>query len=99
MTSIIARIFNGALAAPASPSRGDIAYAKAIASSDDLIRRMQEASRSKDAVRAVMADIWAQRHNVPFMTTVVEAVQEAKSPVAQSPYDTLSGPPTPKDDE
>lgn len=98
MTSIIARIFNGALVA-SGPTRGDLAYDRAIAVSDELIQHMQEASRSKDAVRAVMADIWAQRKNVPFMTTVVEAVQEAKSPVVQSPYDMLSGPPTPENDE
>jgi hypothetical protein len=50
-----------------------------MAFSDDLLRRMQDNSRSTDAARAVMADVWAQNRNIPFMTTVYEAVAEAKS--------------------
>lgn len=63
----------------------DAAYSRAMSASDDLIQRMHENSRSTDAARAVMADIWAQNHNVPFMTTVYEAVQEAKAPLKQKP--------------
>ena len=68
-------------------SYGDMAYKKAVAVSEDVIQRMREASNSNDPARAVMADLWHQRHNVPFMATVVEAIEEMKSPVRQSPYD------------
>lgn len=47
--------------------------------SDDLISNMREASKSKDVFRSMMADIWAQHHNIPFMATVYEAVREMKS--------------------
>jgi hypothetical protein len=69
------------------PVRADIAYATAMRVSDDFIRRMQEMSGSKDAARAVMADIWAQNHNVPFITTIVETVEEMKSGIYQRPSD------------
>ncbi len=68
-------------------SRGNEAFDRAMNTSDDLIARMQEASRSNDAFRAVMADIWAQHHNVPFLVTVYEAVQEMKSSTDQRPED------------
>jgi hypothetical protein len=68
-------------------SAGDRAYDHAMAASDDVIRYMRAASRSSDPARAVMADIWAQHHNVPFMTAVVETVEEMKAPLRQSPYD------------
>jgi hypothetical protein len=57
----------------------DRAYEEAMGVSNDLIARMREAGDSTDAARAVMADIWAQNHNIPFLTTVYESVQEAKS--------------------
>lgn len=60
-------------------TRGDVAYHKAMRANDDLISRMRECSISNDAARGVMADVWSQHHNVPFMTTVYESVQEAKS--------------------
>lgn len=60
-------------------SRGDIAYARAMSASDDLLYRIREAGRETDAAREVIADIWSQASNIPFMTTVYEAVQEAKS--------------------
>lgn len=65
----------------------EVKYRKAMAVSEDLLTRMREASRSTDAARAVMADIWLQNHNVPFLTTVYESVQEAKSPTSQRPED------------
>lgn len=63
----------------------DIAYQKAMGVSDDLIRRMRENSTSSDAARAVMADIWAQHHNIPFMTSVYETVQELNASTRQRP--------------
>ena len=61
------------------PSRADTAFGTAMQASGDLINHMREASNSNDVFRAMMADIWAQRRNVPFMTTVYELVQEMMS--------------------
>ncbi len=58
---------------------GSAAAKEALAVSSDLIRQMQERSQSSDAVRALLADIWAQRHNVPYVTTVFEANREMKA--------------------
>lgn len=74
MTSIITRIFGRK-----PESRGEGAYREAMRVSGELLRRMGEHSTSTDAARAVMADVWAQNRNIPFLTTVYEAVQEAKS--------------------
>lgn len=82
MTSLLGKIFGGRSEAPA-PIRGDMAYAMAMVESDDLLKRLRESSRSTDAARAVMSDIWAQNRNIPFLTTVTESVQEAKSPLEQ----------------
>lgn len=80
MTGLFRRLFGESSATPA--------YDRAMSVSDDLLSKMQDYSaRSTDAARAVMADIWAQNRNVPFMTTVVEAVEEAKSPLEQKPSD------------
>lgn len=73
---LLAAVDNGDDAA--SPTRGDVAYDRAMRASDDLLERMKEAGREMDAVRAVMADILSGAQNVPFMTTVYQAVQEAK---------------------
>lgn len=60
-------------------SPGDVAFNQATRENSELISHMREASGSTDAVRALMADIWAQHHNVPFLTTVYEAVREMKT--------------------
>lgn len=80
MMRVIERIFGSRL-----HDRGDAAYDEAMKVSGDLLRRMRETSGSTDAARALMADIWQQNHNVPFMTTVYESVQEAKSGAEQKP--------------
>ena len=64
---------------PRRRGHSDIAYQQAMGASDDLIRRMRESSGSHDAARAVMSDIWAQHHNIPFMTSVYETVREMKA--------------------
>ena len=66
--------------APRWRGASDIAYEQAMGVSDDLIRKMREYSGSNDAARAVMADVWAQRHNIPFLTSTYETVQEMKEP-------------------
>lgn len=61
------------------PSPGAMAYENAMRKSDDLLNKMEHASRSRDVFPAMLADIWLQRHNVPFMTTVYESVREMKA--------------------
>lgn len=72
-----------------SAERSDVddRYARAMTLTDEVTTRMREAAASTDVARAVMADIWSQNHNVPFLTTVVEAVQEMKSGLEQKPSD------------
>lgn len=94
MTSLLGRLFGEHPVMARAPMRGDLAYANAMSKSDELLTRMRE-SRSDDAAVAVMADIWAQRRNIPFLTTIVETTQELKAPIAQRPDD-LS---TPKSSE
>lgn len=60
---------------------GSAVAQEALAVSGDLIKQMQERSQSNDAARAVMADIWAQRHNIPYVTTVYEANQEMQAAI------------------
>lgn len=86
MTSILGRIFGGHAEMP-PPNRGDMAYAAAMDESDTLLKMLRHSARSTDAARAVMADIWAQNRNVPFLATVTEAVQEMKSSLEQKPDD------------
>lgn len=66
-------------------SNSDRAYGEAMRQGADLIMKMREYSTSSDAARAVMADIWSQHHNIPFMTTVYEAVKEMKDASTQKP--------------
>lgn len=65
----------------------DPAYSKAIEMSNDLIDKMRKNQDAKNPVTALMADIWMQRHNIPYMTTVYEAVQEVDAAVAWSGRD------------
>jgi hypothetical protein len=86
MTSILGKIFGKPAETP-PPSRGDDAYAAVMEESEDVLKMLRQSAESTDAARAVMADIWAQNRNVPFLTTVTETVQEMKSPIAQRPDD------------
>ena len=79
MTSILGRIFGNGVEPPPLPGPGEIAFQEAMSESRQLRARMRAASDSTDAARALMADIWAQNRNMPFLTTVYESVQEAKT--------------------
>ena len=79
MTSILGRIFRNGNTQPPAIDRGDAAYAQVMSDTTELVDRMRAASRTTDAARSVIADIWMRAQNVPFMATVYEAVQEAKS--------------------
>lgn len=86
MTSLLGRIFGrGSARAIEAPPPEDSAYATAIRESDELLAKMRAAYASTDPVRQAMADIWAQHHNIPFMTTIHEAVQEMNAPIKQKP--------------
>jgi hypothetical protein len=61
------------------PNRGDVAYSRAMKASDELLATLREHEEHTDAARSIIFDIWKQARNIPFMTTVYEAVQEAKS--------------------
>lgn len=74
MRDLLARIFHSH-----AETRGDSAFREAMRASADLLRNMGHASASTSAARAIIADVWAQSDNTPFLTTVYESVQEAKS--------------------
>lgn len=78
MKGLLAKVFGRSH----EESRGDRAYRVAMREADDIIHHMREASTSTDAARAIMADIWAHNHNIPFLVTVYESVQEMKSGTA-----------------
>lgn len=63
-------------------SAADAAYDRAMAESANLIAKMRECSDDRNPIRAIMADIWAQNHNVPYVATVYESVQEMNAAVA-----------------
>ena len=75
MSGLLARIFG-----PRAESKDDSAYREAMRVSGDLLARMRDSSSSTDAARGIMADVWAQNNNIPFLTTVFEAVSEVKPP-------------------
>lgn len=52
----------------------------AIAMVDDLTNSMRAYSAGNDPVKALMSDLWQHRNNVPFVTTIYEAIQEVKLP-------------------
>jgi len=77
MTSVLGKSFNGN--GGAQPSKGESAFKSAMEAADDLLHRLRNGAEDTAAARSVLGDIWAQAHNRPFMTTVYQAVQEAKS--------------------
>jgi hypothetical protein len=81
MMDVLRRIFGmGSDGTAREPrSRGDVAYDRAMDASADLLFRIREAGRESDVARSLMSDIWSQAQNIPFLTTVYQAVQEAKS--------------------
>lgn len=77
---------------PTSP--GTTAYRRAVQATDDLVRHMRESEASSDPARALMASIFLQRHNVPFLATVHEAVTEIETPIVQDSSAVPSPPPS-----
>lgn len=85
MTSILGRMFWRKPATPPPLMPGDVAYSKAMTETRELREKMRGCAESTDVARALMADIWFQNHNIPFLTTVYEGVQEMKSGTDQKP--------------
>jgi hypothetical protein len=80
MTSILGKIFGTRKSPPPlSPGPGEVAFEKVMSESRALRAKLRAASQSTDAARAIMADVWEQSRNTPFIVTVFEAVEEAKS--------------------
>ncbi len=52
----------------------------AIRMADELTQSMRSYSSGNDPIKGLMADLWQHRNNVPFVTTVYEAIQEVKPP-------------------
>jgi hypothetical protein len=73
-----------ALFSSPSTSESTENFRAAIRVSKDLIDQMRKDQDSRNPVTALMADIWMQRHNMPYMTTIYEAVQEVETAVAWS---------------
>jgi hypothetical protein len=55
---------------------GQAAYNRAMKVTDDFISQIRQASHSP--VRSVVSDVISHGDNMPFMTTVYEAVEEMK---------------------
>ncbi len=75
-----------------SRHRNDVAYAKAVALTDDILFRMRKPNRDTEAARSVVADVWSQARNTPFMTTIYQTTQEMTAPLKQQ----VNPPPIPK---
>ena len=69
---------------PTIYSKGSNAAREAMKVSSELVQRMRHHSTSDDPARALMADIWSQRHNVPYITTMYESAQEMNVCLPQS---------------
>lgn len=64
-------------------AKGAVAFDKAMSTSGELIGRFKHASESPDPIRAMFADMWLERQNVPYVTTLFEAHKEMMQPVLQ----------------
>lgn len=50
----------------------------AIKMADELTVEMKRYSSGDDPIKSLISDLWRHRNNVPFVTTVYEAIQEVK---------------------
>lgn len=87
MMALLDRIFGERFEGQPVPIEGDLAYAKAMRMSDNLLDRMGSPGHLIEVTRETTASIWAQAGNVAFLTSVVQTVQEMKSPIEQRPED------------
>lgn len=77
----------------APPTAGLAAFDRATAASTDLRARMRAASNSNDPIRGMLADLWLERHNIPYVTTIYEAHREMLGAIRQKPEDPEEGNP------
>lgn len=83
MMAALARLARDVFGLPQTPPP-PATFDRAMRESESLILQMraevmQRAAQDTHPIRAMMADLWLQRHNVPFLTTVHETIAEMKS--------------------
>jgi len=61
----------------------DDKYKLAMQESDELLAGIREAEQAPDPISAMMRTLWAHRGNIPFATTMHEAIEEMRSPLEQ----------------
>lgn len=61
----------------------DDKYKLAMQESDELLAGIREAEKAPDPITAMMRSMWAHRDNVPFATTMHEAIEEMRTPLEQ----------------
>lgn len=81
MTSILGRIFGTKNGNGAEVSRDSVD--RAIEASDELIGRMRAAAAEEPPVQQMVAELFDQQHNAPYILTVFEAHQEMNAAVRQ----------------
>lgn len=65
------------------PTLAEEKYYRAMQMSSDLLRRIR-GERIHDPALMVVSDVISHRNNVPYMTTVYEAVEEVNAPLKQA---------------
>jgi hypothetical protein len=58
----------------------EVAYQKAMWVSDDLLEKLRHPSATNAASRALLHTLLEHQHNIPFLTSVYETVQEVDVP-------------------
>lgn len=58
------------------PTKGGDKYASAVRVSDDLLASMRKIEPSDETIRDILTNIWKNKHNMPYLTTVYETVAE-----------------------
>lgn len=65
------------------PQRGEgagYAYWQAVRVSDDLLNHLRNPAAADEPSRSLFVVLWEKRHNIPFLTSVYETVQEMDLP-------------------
>jgi len=59
-------------------------YDRAMKLSGDLIDKLGEVAKARHPVLEIFVDLWTERNNVPYSTTMYEANQEMIAPLRQT---------------
>lgn len=74
--------FLSGLFSPQRSGPADVAYQKAMEVSDDLLGKMRGSVIAGDVNRVLLGSLVTHRHNIPFLTSVYETIQEMDVPKA-----------------